>query len=353
MHFFALMLMVVLPLTSQGQTLERHSDPQEQQTFTDSLSVEPDTSWHVSSSVHHTDLRTALLFAHDTPELMPRKLFSDRKDSTNIWKNPKFRKTALITLGADVGILAMLWQLWYADYPLTSFHWHNDFGNWAHMDKLGHFLTSKTIATFIGSYLVEDLHLPRRKAGLVAALAGGMGNSQLELLDGISEEWGASPWDLAFNFAGGAIGGIKIAEPNKTQWFDFKISYHPSPQYDKSISKYFALRYAGNFLKDYEGETQWMVIRPQFLVKSGPISKIPRWLGVAIGYGADNIPKALKTKPDEHVPEWYIALDFDIRHLIPWKKNFSRRFADIAFTYKLPAPTIRLSPNPRFYWLYK
>lgn len=352
MRFFALMLMMILPLASQGQTLEYQFDSQAQQTFTDSLVVISDTSSQVFPTAPQFNVRAALLFAHGTSRPWPSKLFSSRKDSTKIWQNPSFRKAALITLGADVGILAMLWQLWYADYPLTSFHWHNDFGNWAHMDKLGHFLTSKTIATFIGSYLVEDLHLPRRKAGLVAALAGGMGNSQLELLDGISEEWGASPWDLVFNFAGGAIGGIKIAEPNKTQWFDFKISYHPSPQYDKNLSKYFALRYAGNFLKDYEGETQWMVIRPQFLVKNGPVSKIPRWLGFAIGYGADNVPKALKTQPDEHVPEWYLALDFDVRHLIPWKKNFTRRFADIAFTLKLPAPTIRLSPNPRFYGLY-
>ncbi|MBL7976975.1 MAG: hypothetical protein JNN12_01445 [Bacteroidetes Order II. Incertae sedis bacterium] len=295
------------------------------------------------------DLRTALLSKKTS--LTAVQAWSP--DNTPLWQNPAFRRRAALTMGADIGILALLWQLWYADYPLTGFHWHNDWGNWAHMDKLGHFLTSKSIATIIGTYLVEDLNLPRRKAGWVAALAGGMGNSQLELLDGISEEWGASPWDLMFNFTGGAIGGLKIAEPDKTKGLDFKISYHPSPQYDPKLSKSFLLRYGGNFLKDYEGETQWVIIRPQYWVKHGPVSKLPRWFGLALGYGAENIPKARKENPDEHVPEWYFALDVDVRHLIPLKTKFAKRFADIAFVIKLPTPTVRLTPNPRFYWLYK
>ncbi|HRK73778.1 MAG TPA: hypothetical protein PLL64_05850, partial [Rhodothermales bacterium] len=236
------------------------------------------------------DLRAALLYEKvSLTEAQPWPA-----DKTSLWQNAAFRRRVALTIGADIGVLALLWQLWYADYPLTEFHWHNDWGNWAHMDKLGHFLTSKSIATITGTYLVEDMNLPRRKAGWVAALAGGMGNSQLELLDGISQEWGASPWDLVFNFAGGAVGGLKIAEPDKTKGFDFKISYHPSPQYDPKLSNFFILRYAGNFLKDYEGETQWVIIRPQYWVKHGPVSKLPRWFGLAVGYGAENIPKARK-----------------------------------------------------------
>src|SRR5450432_2615611 len=52
----------------------------------------------------------------------------------------------LIVAGTWTGIYAVtlvgLSQLWYADYPRSSFHFFNDNGEWLQMDKAGHAYTA-------------------------------------------------------------------------------------------------------------------------------------------------------------------------------------------------------------------
>src|ERR1700757_2226381 len=40
------------------------------------------------------------------------------------------------------GSLVALSQVWYKDYPRTSFHFFNDNGEWLQMDKCGHATTA-------------------------------------------------------------------------------------------------------------------------------------------------------------------------------------------------------------------
>jgi hypothetical protein len=55
----------------------------------------------------------------------------------------KKRNILLISEAAIyTGALVTLNQLWYADYPRSSFHFINDNAEWLQMDKLGHMTVS-------------------------------------------------------------------------------------------------------------------------------------------------------------------------------------------------------------------
>ena len=60
-------------------------------------------------------------------------------DSLNI----SHRNTVVITEAvASAGVLVGLNQLWYADYPRSSFHFIDDNSEWLQMDKAGHLFSS-------------------------------------------------------------------------------------------------------------------------------------------------------------------------------------------------------------------
>ena len=54
------------------------------------------------------------------------------------------RFAALVGTGttAYVGAIALLQNLWYAQYPRSSFHRFNDDGEWLQMDKVGHIISA-------------------------------------------------------------------------------------------------------------------------------------------------------------------------------------------------------------------
>ena len=56
----------------------------------------------------------------------------------------KRRRNILLISEASAYTVALvgLNQLWYADYPKSSFHFINDNKEWLHMDKMGHMSAS-------------------------------------------------------------------------------------------------------------------------------------------------------------------------------------------------------------------
>src|SRR4051812_26225664 len=54
----------------------------------------------------------------------------------------------------STGTLIALSQVWYKDYPRTTFHSFNDKGEWLQMDKIAHATTAYTIGKY-GMRLLE------------------------------------------------------------------------------------------------------------------------------------------------------------------------------------------------------
>lgn len=256
-------------------------------------------------------------------------------------------------VAADVLVMWGLNRLWYADHERTRFHWYNDWGTYAQQDKAGHFLVAWHLARVFGEY-GQWSGLSRRDAGIFGGLMSAAFQSQVELFDGFSEAFGASGTDILANVLGGAIGGAKVAFPDRLSWFDAKYSYHPSPYYKDDVSSFPPFRYLGNALKDYDGISYWLIVRP-----TARFEAWPNWLGLSLGYSGTGLAHPLSGRSEEghrggpvHQRQIYVGPDLDILSLRDdWPQPF-RAVAGFFSFLRLPAPALQLTPDVRWYWVY-
>ncbi len=122
--------------------------------------------------------------------------------------------------------LTILYHAWYKDYPQSKFHLLNDNKEWLQMDKIGH----ATTAAYFGKMGYETYRwagIDRKKAIWIGGSAGFIFLSIVEVMDGLSEQWGASSGDIIANAAGA---GLFISQ--QLLWNDqrltLKWSYSPS-----------------------------------------------------------------------------------------------------------------------------
>ena len=97
-----------------------------------------------------------------------------------------------------------LYQLWYAGYPLESFHTFNDADEWLQVDKAGHIVT----AYYIGKVCISAYRwtgMENKKAAWRGAGIGFIYQLTIESFDGFSPRWGFSWSDVASNLTGTAI----------------------------------------------------------------------------------------------------------------------------------------------------
>ena len=95
-----------------------------------------------------------------------------------------------IALGVEASLYGVsmygLNQLWYADYPRSSFHWYNDNDSWLQMDKFGHSLTAYHVG-LVGMDIMRWNGV-QKKSDLVWRNLWIFFLTTIEILDGYSEE---------------------------------------------------------------------------------------------------------------------------------------------------------------------
>jgi hypothetical protein len=281
---------------------------------------------------------------------------SGQDDSTAV--NRK-RLTLLITGGtvAYAGTMTGLYYLWYQDYPQSSFHFTNDGQEWMGMDKLGHVTTSY----WVGRISYQSLKWANAKEKHAIWIGGSMGLfflTTVEVFDGFSAEWGASPADLIANAAGA---GLFIGQ--QLGWGDQRISvkysYHPTDyaQYRPDLLGETAIE---RVIKDYNGQTFWVSANIHSFL--GRETHFPRWLNVAAGYGAKGMLGGSEN-PSEYngveLPEYqrtsryFLTLDVDLTK-IPVRSKVLKGLFNILGFIKIPFPTLEFNAEDhfRFHILY-
>lgn len=215
----------------------------------------------------------------------------------------KARAYALIG-GTSVGYAATMIGLnaaWYAEFDRSSFHLFNDWGEWNDMDKVGHFYAAynESLLLMYGGIWAG---LPRRKAMWFGVGFGALFQTSIEVLDGFSTKWGFSVGDIAFN-----TGGLLLLTAQEFAWQDqritLKFSAHPvrhpntvlisendgpSTTIVDRAEELYGSKFYETFLKDYNGQTIWASFNIHSFLKNKD-TKIPQWLNLAVGYGADNL----------------------------------------------------------------
>jgi hypothetical protein len=253
-----------------------------------------------------------------------------------------------IVTGAEIGAvtatLFSLGQTWYSDYPKSSFHFIDDNAQWLQMDKAGHLYSSYQMGRF--GYEALAWSGVREKDRLIyGGTLGFVFLSAVEVFDGYSAGWGASVGDMAANAGGSALFvGQQLLW--KEQRIVPKFSFHTTP-YASARPDVLGNSAPEQMLKDYNGQTYWLSVNLKSFVKSG---KIPAWLNLAAGYGAegmitgdDSRPVNMIFLPEDHrFRQYYLSLDADLTK-IKTKSHLLKTVFSLFNTVKIPAPTLEYS----------
>lgn len=264
------------------------------------------------------------------------------------------RRTAVYISEATIGGLTLLAldQLWYADYERSSFHTINDNNEWLQMDKIGHIFSSYQMGR-VGANVLNWSGASKNEQLIYGSTLGFTFLTAIEVFDGFSKEWGFSWGDMIANGVGT---GLYIGQ--ELLWDEqrmiLKYSFHQT-KYAKSNPEKLGQGFLEELLKDYNGQTYWLSFNIPSFIKGN----IPKWLNLAIGYGADGMVFSHNETVNNSVVnkntkrQFYLSLDVDLTR-IETKSPILRTVFDVLNVIKLPFPTMELTDKNdiKFHGIY-
>ena len=263
--------------------------------------------------------------------------FFKPSDSLNLKRqNTVIISEAVLAAGTLIGLS----QAWYADYPKSDFHFINDNSDWLQMDKFGHVFASYHLGRF-GAEMLQWSGANKKNQLLYGAGLGFAFLTAVEVFDGYSSQWGASSGDIIANASGTAL-YVSQELIWKEQRITPKFSFHTT-KYDGYRPEVLGSSYTEQILKDYNGQTYWLSVNLHSFAKG---SKIPKWLNVALGYGAEGMITGNKenttttyTPNPQRFRQLYLSLDVDLTK-IKTNSYFLKTIFSVFNSVKIPAPTI-------------
>jgi len=266
--------------------------------------------------------------------------FLKPSDSLNIQRRNGVIISETVLAGAA---LVGLNELWYADYPRSDFHFVNDNAEWLQMDKAGHVFSAYHLGNF-GKNTLQWSGVGRKNQLIYGATAGFVLLSAVEVMDGFSSNWGASVGDITANAAGTAL-FVSQELLWKEQRIVPKFSFHSTP-YASARPNVLGSSLGEQILKDYNGQTYWLSVNVHSFFKE---SRIPKWLNVAFGYGAegmvtgnDEFINTIFLPESERFRQFYFSFDADLTK-IETKSHVLKTVFSIFNTVKIPAPTFEIN----------
>ena len=254
------------------------------------------------------------------------------------------RRNGVIISEATLATISLvgLNQLWYADYPQSNFHTINDSSEWLQMDKFGHVFSSYQLGR-IGADVLSWSGVNERDQLIYGATLGFAYLGIVEVFDGFSEEWGFSWTDILANAAGT---GLYVGQQLfwREQRINLKYSFHQT-QYAPQNPDKLGDGLMEEFLKDYNGQTYWLSVNLHSFFKQ---SRIPKWLNVAFGYGADGMltgeNEAVNNlgKTQKRVRQYYLSLDVDLTK-IETKSHVLKTIFSVFNAIKVPFPAMEFT----------
>ena len=237
------------------------------------------------------------------------------------------------------GSLATLNELWYANYPRSSFHFINDNGEWLLMDKFGH-MTVSYYWGVAGIKAYKWTGMKRKNAIWFGGLTGTFFLTAIEILDGQSAEWGASPGDLIANTTGSLLAIAQELQWNE-QRVQLKFSYRPTIWASKNPEQ-LGSNHLESVLKDYNGQTYWLSCNLKSLIQIDDVN-FPNWLNLSFGYGAHFMKRPY---PKDGGIVWrkrqyLLSLDVDLTRIDTKNKVLNTILHTFGFL-KFPMPTLEL-----------
>jgi uncharacterized protein YfiM (DUF2279 family) len=277
-------------------------------------------------------------------------------DSFKIYPYNK-KRINLVTAANIVGYggtLVGLNAIWYSKYPRSGFHFFNDDAEWQQVDKVGHIFSAYTESRATMEAW-RWAGLSRKKSIWIGGLSGVAYQSIIEILDGFSSQYGFSPGDFTANILGSATFISQELAWNE-QKIKLKFSFHKKNYgeagLDKRADQLYGKTEIERFIKDYNGQTYWASANIQSFF---PETKLPRWLSISAGYGAEGMFGGTKNiayddqgniifdrRDIKRYRQWYLAPDVDFSKIRTNKKGI-KILLFVLNSFKFPAPTLEYS----------
>lgn len=267
----------------------------------------------------------------------------------------KSRKSAVII--AESGIMGMsllgLSTIWYDDFSRSKFHTYNDWEEWNQIDKIGHVYSAYQLAR-LSSDAFNWAGTSKKEQLLYGAGASLLFLSSIEVLDGFSDEWGFSWYDFGSNAVGvGLFVGQDLLWNEQRIGLKYSFNRTDFPDLRPDV---LGSSFTEELFKDYNAQTYWLSFNMASFVKS---EKIPGWLNLAIGFGANGMISGRKgDEPHgiegfERSREFYISLDLDLSR-IKTNSHLLKTIFSVFNSIKIPMPTVEFSNRnrTRFHLLY-
>lgn len=278
-------------------------------------------------------------------------------DSSFSYKPERNKKKQELMLGGHIvvysGITAGLYSSWYKDHPFGKFRFVNDNKQWLQVDKAGH-AWSGYIQGKMGIAVLRWAGVPDKKVIWIGGLTGFAYQNLVEIADGLSAPWGFSWGDYAADIAGSSL-LISQELGWKEQRILYKLSLHKKHYPDKILSEraneIYGSSLPGRLLDDYNAQTYWLSLNLKSFFKN---SKLPPWLNIAAGYGAEGMFGKLDNKwtgadgieynrtDIKRYRQFYISPDIDFSRIKTKSKLLKTGFF-ILNSFKLPAPALEFS----------
>lgn len=268
-------------------------------------------------------------------------------DTTYINKNRVFLVSSSMALSMGASYLYIK-NAWWNDVS-RDFHFDpgNDLVYALNVDKAAHFLGG-VYSSDLFSTSFKWAGLKDKKSIWYGALFGTGIQMAIELKDAYAPYWGFSKWDLTI----GSVGSFwPVAQyySKSANAINFKFSYFKrSDIYWQLDSQRGKDTYKFSWQDDYPNQTYWASFDLNHFIDT---DVIPPWLDLAVGFGLDDTQYLDEggTKMGGN-PEYYIALDYDIMEILKkWDSSFAKKVKFMLKYIKLPAPTIRFSPELKVY----
>src|SRR5260221_2463577 len=258
-------------------------------------------------------------------------------------------RTKLLIPLTIIYALSLLWlsSTWYSSY--TSFDFFDDLFEWEYLDKLGHFFTSFYLGLFAYQTFGDHQNLNPSLRKKWICFSGFVLLLPIEILDGFSINYGASPADLLANGFGSFF---------CYGYVSYKIISSVIPRFSFHTTAFSLMRpellgstFAQQTLKDYNGQTYWLSVDINSILNR---KVFPSWLMLTIGYGAegllgghDNVWQNFSGKTIDHsgivrTKRFFISVDLNVLVLRSKNKVFNYLFAPFVLL-KFPTPAIEFN----------
>ncbi|WP_170827443.1 DUF2279 domain-containing protein [Roseivirga sp. 4D4] len=238
--------------------------------------------------------------------------------------------------------MVVLSQAWYKEQGFDRFKFFNDNAEWKQVDKFGHTFTTYNFSR-VNYQLLRKTQLSDHKAIVWSSALSTLLLLPVEILDGFSPDFGFSYGDMIANAAGSGLFYLQQKAWSE-QRIKIKWSFHETSLAGQR-PEILGSGLLEELLKDYNGQTYWLSFDVHAFAKE---SRFPKWLNLALGYGAQNMVFARDNQNAvagfENFRQYYLGIDFDLSY-IKTDKKWLRILLFMADMIRLPAPTLEINKD--------